>query len=347
MKRILTLSFLMLLCTAITFTSAAQDSDNPGAYMTSISTAQVEMNSKYMVYLSAAAHSNRKKKIEKLRQQALESIDKSRDKTLNLPQYKGDNTLRQSSSDYIRLVYNVFNDDYAKIVNMEEIAEQSFDEMQAFILLQQKTDEKLEEASKKMSNAFTAFATKYNVKVVDAKDELEEKLSVSGKLNVYRNDIFLIFFKCNWQDGEIVKALNSGKLTLVEQGRTSLIRYADEGLAAIVNIKNFEGDYALKDACKMSLQFYKRMATYDLPKLTDYLLKQESFNQMKKSFEKKSTRSKDEIDSYNAAVKDINSMLEVYNSTNSRINSERNAMLNDWNKIQSDFADQHMPHYKK
>ena len=55
----------------------AQDLSNPGAYMNAIGNAHVEMNKKYMAYMSAAAHIHRKRKIEKMRIQALESIDKS------------------------------------------------------------------------------------------------------------------------------------------------------------------------------------------------------------------------------------------------------------------------------
>src|SRR3954466_4415748 len=123
--------------------ATAQTSDDPGAYMTMISTTQNEMNQKYMAYMSAAAHGRRAKKVEKLRQDVLESIQNSRYKATDMPYYKGDKTLRQSSIEYIQLCYNVFNDDYGKIVNMEDIAEQSYDEMQAYILLQEKTSEKI------------------------------------------------------------------------------------------------------------------------------------------------------------------------------------------------------------
>jgi len=52
----------------------------------------------------------------------------------------------------------------------------------------------------------------------------------------------LIFFKCNWQDGEIIKALNAGKITEAEQGRTSLLRYASEGMTGVDTLKKFDGD---------------------------------------------------------------------------------------------------------
>ncbi len=60
--------------------------------------AQVEMDQKYMAYISASAHSRRAKKIEKLRTQALESIDNAKYKTMALPKYKGDNSLGRQAS---------------------------------------------------------------------------------------------------------------------------------------------------------------------------------------------------------------------------------------------------------
>ena len=118
--------------------------------MTAMTNAQIEMDQRYMAYISASAHSRRAKKIEKLRTQALESIDNAKYKTIDLPKYKGDNSLRQASMDYIQFCYRIFNEDYTKIVNMEEIAEQSVDQMQAFLLLEEKASEKLQEASENL-----------------------------------------------------------------------------------------------------------------------------------------------------------------------------------------------------
>src|SRR6266487_1971141 len=141
----------------------AQTLDNPGSYMTAVNNAQNEMNKKYMAYMSAAAHSGQAKRIEKMRQQTLESITNSKFKIIDLPYYKGDNSLRKSSIDYVDLCYKVFNEDYAHIVNMEEIAEQSFDEMEAYLLLQEKTNEKIKEVYAYMGSAENVFANKYNV----------------------------------------------------------------------------------------------------------------------------------------------------------------------------------------
>ena len=121
---------------------------------------------------------------------------------------------------------------------MEEIAEQSFDEMQAYMLLMEKTNEKIKVASDNMQNASKEFAKKYNVNLVESKDELSEKLSTAGELNGYRDKIYLLFFKCNYEDGEMMtNAMNNKKVKDIEQARNSLIQYANEGLAALSGLK--------------------------------------------------------------------------------------------------------------
>ena len=349
MKKNLFFILLLLLSSKFCSQLAAQNLEDPGSYMNAISNAHEEMNKKYMTYVSAAAHGRRARKVEKLRQQVLESITNSRYTTTDLPIYKGDNTLRQSSIDYIQMCYNIFNEDYGKIVNTEEIAEQSFDQMQAYILLQEKTSEKLEEAFNKMHTADLAFAAKYKVTIVNApKDELSEKMSVAGKLNHYHNQIYLLFFKCNWEDGEVTKAITNKKVNDIEQSRNALIRYADEGLKALDTCKGFEGDMSLVATCKQALQFYKKYAEKDIPKITDYFLKQENFEKMKKSFENKSesSRTKEDVDNFNKSVKEINNAVNTYNQSNDQLNKSRHEMIENWNSTENSFNNTHMPYYK-
>lgn len=117
----------------------------------------------------------------------------------------------------MQLCYKIFSEDYAHVVNMEEIAEQSFDEMQVYILLQEKTSEKLKRASDLTTAALTSFAAKYKVTLLDGKSELGTRMEKEGKLNHYHNQLYLLFFKCNWQDGQLTEAMNKKKLNDVER----------------------------------------------------------------------------------------------------------------------------------
>ena len=327
----------------------AQTIENAGDYMTAMTNAQVDMDQKYMAYISASAHSRRARKIEKLRSQALESIDNAKYKTMSLPKYKGDNSLRQANIDYIQFCYRIFNDDYSKIVNMEEIAEQSVDQMQAFLLLEEKTGEKLQEASENLGKAEKEFAGKYGVNLVDTKSELSDKMGTAGKVNNYCDQIYIIFFKCNWEDGELFNALNGHKLNDAEQARNSLIGFAKEGLEALKadSLRTFEGNPALAAGCREALLAYNDMAQEDIPKLTDFYLKQENFDKIKKSLEAKgSNKTKEDVDQYNKAVRDINSSVNKFNQLNQELNKRRQEIVQNWENSEKTFRDEVIPYYK-
>lgn len=317
-----------------------------GDHLTAINNAQFEMRQKYMAYMSAVAHGHNARKVEKMRQAVLESISNCKYKTIDIPIYKGDNSLRKSAIDYIDLCYKVFNEDYKQIVDVEEIAEQSFDEMQAYLLLQEKTNEKLKEAGNKMQVASTEFAKKYNITLVDSKNALEEKLLAADKLNSYRDKIYLVFFKCNWQDGVLTKAINSKSVKDIEQARSSLLQYVNEGMGSLDTIKAFQGDPSLANACKQTLQFYKKMADQDVPRVTDFLLKQEEFDKLRKNMESKADHSKKEVDEYNKSVKEINAAINTYNQASASMNNNRQQAMQNWENTDKTFVDEHMPRYQ-
>jgi len=341
MKKMYATALFCLLCTAMPTVLFAQD--DPGKYMTSISNALTIMDKTYMSYVSAAAHSKRAKKIERLRQQTIESITKSKYALTDLPFYQSDNSLRKSAIDYVQMCYNIFNDDYARIVNMEEIAEQSVDEMQAYLLLKEKTNEKLRGASEAMHTAQKDFAAKYNVRLIESESELGRKMEIASKVNHYHNDIYLWVFKCNWQEGKLTDAITKKKINDIEQARSALLKYVTDGLAAMDTTKAFEGDVSLKNACKTLLLFYKKECETEVSKMSDFLLKDEEFNKMKKAFESKSNKSKEDVDAYNKAVNELNAASNIFNQTGQRLNNDRNQSFNNWANAENSFMDTHIP----
>jgi hypothetical protein len=347
MRRFICISLFLTCC--FSSKTNAQTIENAGDYMTAMTNAQVEMDQKYMAYISASAHSRRAKKVEKLRTQALESIDNAKYKTMALPKYKGDNSLRQASIDYIQFCYRIFNEDYSKIVNMEEIAEQSVDQMQAFLLLEEKASEKLQEASENLAKAEKEFAAKYGVNLVDTKNELTDKMGTSGKVNNYCDRIYILFFKCNWEDGELFNALNGHKLNDAEQARNSLIAFTKEGLEALKadSLRTFQGNPSLAAGCREALLFYNSMAQNDIPKLMDFYLKEENFDKIKKSLEAKgSNKTKEDVDQYNRAVRDINASVSNFNQLNQELNKRRQEVVQNWENAEKTFRDEVIPYYK-
>ena len=100
--------------------------------------------------MSEVAHGNRARKMEKRRIELLNSVNEAIQAGAKLRPYKGDASLRDAFKDYWMVLNTIFKEDYHKIVDMEEVAEQSYDEMEAYLLIQEKAGQKLHEAYRKI-----------------------------------------------------------------------------------------------------------------------------------------------------------------------------------------------------
>jgi hypothetical protein len=302
----------------------------------------------YMNYLSAVSHGKSARKVDKLREKTVNVISDTRFNIAGLPPYKGDKTLRDATVNYLKICYSVFNEDYSKIVNMEEIAEQSYDAMEAYLLAQQKAGEKLEQASQERGEIAKTFAKANNINLIDTKDALGDKLKQSALVNDYYYKIFLIFFKSNKQDAYLTQAINNLDINSVEQNRNALLNYSTQGLEDLSSLTAFQSDASLVAACQKVLQFYKEMVEKRIDPVTNYIVANDNFKKMKKSFEAKpaAQRTQKDIDEYNKSINEINKAGNTMNNANNEINKNRNDMIKLWNDTVKDFMDNHIPYAK-
>ena len=143
--------------------------------------------------------------------------------------------------------------------------------------------------------------------------------------------------------------LPSNKINDIEQARNAVITYADEGLATLDTIKHFAGDPSLANSCKTALLQYKRLSEKEVPKVTDFFLKTENFEKMKRSFDAKAPRDRTEqdINQYNKAVNELNAGVNAFNSTGKYMNETQTGIINNFNKADKDYADRHTPYFKR
>jgi hypothetical protein len=338
-------SLFALLVTVVSL-SFAQDLENPGNYMSYINDKERLVTKTYLNYMSAVSHGKSARKVEKLREKVLNTIFETRMDISGTPPFRGDRSLRDASVARLKTCYSVFNEDYGKIVNLEEIAEQSYDAMEAYMLAQQKAGEKLDEAGDVRENIAKQFAAKHNVNIIDTKDELVLKAEKSAQVIDYYNKVYLIFFKSNKQEAYLTEAANAGDVNAVEQNRNALLKYATEGLQALEGVKAFDSDLTLVTACKKALLFYKNECEHKSQVVSDYLMANENFKKLKKAFDQKpaAKRTQADIDQFNKSVDEINKVGKEFNKANNELNNERTALLNMWNKTVQTFMDMHMPY---
>ncbi len=336
--------FVFIIAVLSSFHSFAQPYETAVDYMEHISKANMIITEKYLVYLSGMSHGKSARKVEKRRLELVQLISNTRFDIRGMPPYKGDKTFRDTTVTYLKILDNVFNEDYGKIVNMEEIAEQSYDAMEAYMMAKEKAGEKLEEASLKQHEMQKQFAAKNNVTLIESQSEMDAKMKTATDIMNHYDVVYLIFFKSYKQEGYLIEAMNQKNISSIEQNINSLKKFSEEGLTRLKEMKGYNGDASLIVACRNMLYFYKTEAT-EASYITDYFLKVESFNKLKKQFDAKSgsRRTQQDVDQYNNAVADINTTTNNFNKNNNDSNKQRTSGLDGWNKAVKNFLDNYIP----
>lgn len=328
-------------------TALAQNLENPGEYMDYINNQQHNISKKFMSYTSASAHGKRAKKVENLRSKLLNEVQEARMNISGMPSFKGDKEYRDTAVSFMKLYYNILNEDYSKIIDLEEISEQSYDDMEAYMMAQEKVQEKLEEGNKKIRDASEKFAGRNNINIIKGTSEMGDMLKQVKEMNAYYHDIYLIFFRPYKQETYLMEAISKGNITGIEQNKSSLLKYAQEGLEKLGAMKGFQGDNSLVFACRAMLNFYVKEVNEKINTISDFFLTKERFDAIKKEFDKKGNkRTQEDTDAYNKGVADINKATDSYNNNNNYINQNRSELLKSWDKSVNTFFDEHTPHYK-
>ncbi len=350
MKRYARLFSVFILCCFLLrpAQSTAQSFETPVEYLDFIGKANEQLTLKYMVYLSSMSHGKSARKVEKRRLEVLDAINNTRMNIMGMPPYKGDKSFRDTTVAYLKILNSVFNEDFSKIVNMEEIAEQSYDAMEAYMLAQEKANEKLREAGKRQSETQKVFAEKNNIKLLENTSELEAKMKTASDVMHHYNEVYLIFFKSYKQEAYLMEAVAKKNVNSIEQNINSLQTFAEEGLEKLKDLKPYTGDASLVTACRNMLNFYKEEAKKSAA-ISDFVLKEENFNKIKKKFDSKpaSSRTQQDVDEYNKAVNDMNAGVNSYNNTNNDLNRKRAQALDGWNNTVKRYMDTYVPQQKR
>ncbi|HMC99904.1 MAG TPA: hypothetical protein VKH37_07120, partial [Ferruginibacter sp.] len=230
-------------------TVCAQDYETPGGYMEVISKQKLNISKKFMGYASASAHGKNARRTENLRNSLLDEVQEARMNIGSMPSFKGDIAFRDSSVSFMKLYYNVLNEDYSKIVNMEDIAEQSYDAMEAYLLAKELVDKKLEEGNQMMKKAQQDFAVKNNITLREDQSELGDMMKQVHEMNMYYHQVYLIFFRPFKQEGYLLEAMSKDNITGIEQNKNSLLKYAQTGLDKLKTIQPFKGDNSIAESC--------------------------------------------------------------------------------------------------
>ncbi len=316
---------------------------NPVQYMDKINAEFKKISEETWDYTRAVAHNKKARQIDGQRRQMINANRNGLNKIKNMQPYNGDGAFRDSVVRYLEISYAVLNNDYAKIMDMEEISEQSYDAMEAYMLAQQIANDKLETAFDIAVAANETFAKNNNIKLIDQDSKTAEKLEKASEVFKFYNQIYLVFFKPYKQEIYLIEAQSKGDINAMKQNQESLSKLSKEAKEKLKGIKAYRGNTTLKSTCADLLDFYITEADTKVPSLIEFYLKKEKFDKLKTAMDKKGKNPTEaEVNEFNAAVNDYNKASNDYNKINNELNNKRSNYLNSWNNAVSNYLDKNV-----
>lgn len=339
MKRLISTILLSVLVIMI----QAQSYDSPVEYLDYFSNEYAKIAQESWDYTSAIARGKKPSKIEVKRNELIQAMKLAEIRIRKVKDYEGDVALRDKVLEYLSLAYIVLKEDYDKILDMEEIAEQSYDLMEAYMLAQDEADEKMEAAQKLVVDEEKRFAADHNITLTEDDGELQKKLEEASKVFGYYNQIYLVFFKSFKNDAYLSEAIAKMDIVALEQNVENAKIIAEEGTEKLRTYGSFKGDASVQLACRKLLDYYKKDA--EVNPTSAYILLQEKYKAQSKIMEskKKSDITQKDVDDFNALVNELNSMTEKYNKYNQDSFKEKSGLIENWNKAVQSFLDKHTP----
>ncbi|PTM03193.1 MAG: hypothetical protein DA405_11100 [Bacteroidetes bacterium] len=323
---------------------SAQNTQAAVDYMSTMNEHLGDIKGETWRYLKAATQGKSARRVESKRQQLISELQDVRSNISKTSTFEGDPNLRDEALNYLGLTITVIKGDFEKILDMEEIAERSYDDMEAFLLAKDLANAKLDSAAEIFSKAQTDFAARNNITLVEGEQsKRDEKIAKASKALKYYNEIYLITFKATVQESYVLDALNRNDLISLEQSTNALDLAAKEGLEKLKTAEKFGSDPKLILAAQQLMEFYSLEASRDFPKIVDFYLRKDKFDKLAAMMETKKQKdlTQEEVDAYNQAVNDYNKMIPQFNTLTERSNEKRGQMLDRWNKRVEEFFEIH------
>ena len=330
---------LLLFLIFLPFTVYSQF-DNPLEYMEAINDAYKPVLNRQCDFARSLAQGQPSESVEKQRRVLLDEIVESKNDIRSMPRYKGNGILRDSTVSFLDITYNLVNEDYAKIVSMESVAEEGYEQMESFLKAQQEAYNRTSQAASGLKKAEEQFAKQFGVSLVDSDDKFARELEELNRTFKYYNKIYLAFFKAYQQELILFNAIENRSLDDMNTEQRKLQVAAAEGLEKLNRMGSYNGDKSLRSAAQENLKFYQQEANNEVDKIISYYSDLEKLQNLKADLGKPALTAEQKrglTQQYNAQVREVNEMTPRLNELNAALNLERARQLDRWNRVSETF----------
>lgn len=290
-------------------------------------------------YVKAITRMRRAKAVEKKRQELIKMIGMARDHAKGFGSLNGDSSLIEDFYGYLDLVYKVLKEDYDKILDMEDIKEQSFDQEEALELAIDMANRKLHECYERLRDCEISFFKRYKIEYDDQKSELTKKIERANNALDYYSKINRVVIRLNRYYNYAMNAVSNKDLILLEQHISTISSYSKEGIKILKNSNSYNGDSDLIKAALKYAEFVRNEGLVYLFANVDFMLHVDKFEKLNKRFNKikPADRTKEDVDRYNGEVNKYNEAIKNINKTNDGAYEKVGMEIKHWNEITEEF----------
>ncbi len=294
-------------------------------------------------YTKAVTKTRRVRSIEKNRQNLIKIIMKNQAHISTSPTFHNDSTFKTELTHYLDLLYLVMKRDFDKILDMEDIEAQAYDEDEAHQIALDMAFARLDTCHTLLTKTEDNFFKRYNIQIDTTEDNLSKKIDRANNAIDYYNPIYKIFYKSNKQYSYANQALGKKDLAVLQQHTATLEKFVREGIEELKKFKGYEDDDNLLKMVAKLLEFYKNESAVMLPMNIEFFLQVEAFQNALKKYEaiKADKRTQKDVDEYNKEVKIYNDAVKKINQTNNSSLKKHGNLLKEWNKTADRYFDLH------
>ncbi|WP_026753501.1 hypothetical protein [Sediminibacter sp. Hel_I_10] len=228
---------------------------------------------------------------------------------------------------------------------MKAVAEQSYDDMEAYILAQEMAQQKMEESQQEFETDLYSFANANNIEILENDSDLGKKMATSNDVFEHYSDLYLIYFKVYINEIYLMEALEKNDVGAIQQNANALNAAAKNGLEVLDAQEHYKKDDSVIKATRAAFEFFIEESGDKIPKITDFLVMNEDFEKIRNTLDQmpERDRTKTQIDEFNKKVKQINKGINDYNTINNELNNDRQTVINNLNNANANFLSRHIP----
>jgi hypothetical protein len=267
MKKMKTYTKLFALALLMAFTSVAQaQNPNPAqAYNDQILAIQAQVINDNIHYITKSVNNHKAHQNEAERKTIVNHLNEAIAQVKAMPAYKGDNSLKEVALEVFNHYKETYQLDIKKADSLEINGKSTYNAMKVYFELQTKAEEKLVKTGKKFITAQKAFARKHALSRPNA--EMICLFTKLAEVNGYARQVYLAYMKVDEINRNFFESMKKKQVESMEKNRLAVLATAEEALATLTKLGNFEGNRQYIDLGMKLTHYLKNSATKEYTEL--------------------------------------------------------------------------------